>query len=66
MFKHTRNDPEHETPPIKASAKFVQKLCPNQVLTSPPSHILQVFFLITLQNTQGLEQSRLVDKEAQG
>lgn len=30
MFKHTRNDPEHETPPIKASAKFVQKLCPNQ------------------------------------
>lgn len=53
MFKRKRNDPEHETPPIKASAKLVHKPCPNQVLTPFP-HVLQVFFLITLQNTQGL------------
>lgn len=35
MRKYMRNDPEHEALPIKAIAKFVRKVCPNQVLTVP-------------------------------
>lgn len=53
MYKYMRNDPEHEGPPIKATTKFVQKLCPDQALTSPtPPH----FLLVTLQNKLGIRK----------